>query len=51
MTGLPTSAWIRFAVWLVIGLAFYFAYGYRNSTLRRGASPVAVMPPPPIEKK
>jgi APA family basic amino acid/polyamine antiporter len=38
--GLPPESWVRFAVWLVIGLALYFAYGYRHSTLRRGAAPV-----------
>lgn len=34
MKGLPTSAWIAFAVWMAIGLTLYFAYGYRNSALR-----------------
>jgi basic amino acid/polyamine antiporter, APA family len=38
MWGLPKTAWERFGIWLVIGLALYFAYGYRHSTLRRGAS-------------
>ncbi len=33
MTGLPVSAWIRFAVWLVIGLGLYYAYGYTHSKL------------------
>jgi len=37
MLGLPRSAWERFAAWLVIGLALYFAYGYRHSRLRAGA--------------
>jgi APA family basic amino acid/polyamine antiporter len=50
MKGLPKHAWERFGIWLVIGIALYFAYGYRNSTLRRGAPPVPVTPPPPIEK-
>jgi APA family basic amino acid/polyamine antiporter len=50
MKGLPPAAWERFGVWLVIGLALYFAYGYRNSTLRRGTGPVPAAPPPPIEK-
>jgi APA family basic amino acid/polyamine antiporter len=38
MWGLPRQAWERFAIWLAIGLALYFAYGFRNSTLRRGAA-------------
>jgi APA family basic amino acid/polyamine antiporter len=38
MRGLPKHAWERFGWWLVIGLVLYFAYGYRNSTLRRNAS-------------
>jgi APA family basic amino acid/polyamine antiporter len=50
MLGLPRSAWERFAIWLALGLGLYFAYGYRNSTLRRHAPPVPVAPPPPIEK-
>ena len=42
MMGLPARAWERFAIWLAIGIAIYFLYGYRNSTLRRGAPPRAV---------
>ena len=34
MFGLPGRAWERFGIWLIIGLLLYFAYGYRNSTLR-----------------
>ena len=34
MFGLPTITWIRFGVWLVIGLVLYFAYGFWNSRLR-----------------
>jgi basic amino acid/polyamine antiporter, APA family len=33
MVFLPLSTWIRLAVWLVIGLAIYFGYGYRRSRL------------------
>src|SRR5439155_627843 len=35
MKGLPRLAWVRFGWWLVIGLAIYFVYGYRNSALGR----------------
>ncbi len=37
MKGLPDEAWIRFGVWLVIGLTLYFLYGFRHSVLRRGS--------------
>jgi basic amino acid/polyamine antiporter, APA family len=40
MLQLPWVTWIRFAVWLAIGLLVYFAYGVRHSVLRRqGAGP------------
>jgi len=35
MKGLPTHAWERFGIWLAVGLALYFVYGYRHSKLRR----------------
>ncbi len=37
MLGLPRAAWIRFAVWLCVGLVCYAAYGYRKSRLHRAA--------------
>jgi APA family basic amino acid/polyamine antiporter len=40
MWGLPTQAWERFGIWLVIGLVIYFLYGFRRSTLGSGAPPV-----------
>ena len=46
MKGLPALAWTRFGWWLLIGLVLYFAYGFRNSTLRRGTGPVVVEPSP-----
>ncbi len=35
MLGLPGDTWIRFAVWLAIGLAIYFSYGRKHSRLAR----------------
>jgi APA family basic amino acid/polyamine antiporter len=35
MLTLPLDTWIRLAVWLVLGLAIYFGYGRRHSTLRQ----------------
>ena len=46
MFGLPVRAWERFAIWMLVGIAFYFLYGYRNSTLRRGAPPVPIAESP-----
>jgi APA family basic amino acid/polyamine antiporter len=31
---LPVLTWLRFAAWLLIGLALYFAYGFRHSRLQ-----------------
>ena len=33
LTGMSASNWMWFGVWLVIGLVFYFCYGYRKSKL------------------
>ncbi len=35
MTGLPTITWIRFVIWLVLGLCFYFIYGLKHSLLHK----------------
>ncbi len=34
MLQLPRITWIRFGIWLLLGLVIYFLYGYRNSILR-----------------
>jgi APA family basic amino acid/polyamine antiporter len=36
MIQLPTITWIRFGIWLAVGLVFYFLYGYKHSVLRTG---------------
>jgi APA family basic amino acid/polyamine antiporter len=34
MLGLPWATWERLIIWMTIGVAVYFAYGYRRSRLR-----------------
>jgi APA family basic amino acid/polyamine antiporter len=42
MMSLPWETWERLILWMVLGIVFYFAYGYRHSRLRaRAAAPVA----------
>jgi APA family basic amino acid/polyamine antiporter len=33
MTELGTTNWLRFIIWLIIGLVIYFKYSYKNSVL------------------
>ncbi|MCL6478236.1 MAG: amino acid permease, partial [Peptococcaceae bacterium] len=52
---LPALTWIRFVIWIIIGLAVYFAYGYRTSRLAReegegGAPGPAPVVPAPARK-
>lgn len=34
MTDLPLSTWVRFAIWLAVGVVIYLVYGYSHSRLR-----------------
>ena len=36
MTKLDSETWVRFGIWLAIGVVIYFAYGRRHSLLQRG---------------
>jgi APA family basic amino acid/polyamine antiporter len=51
MLSLPVMTWIRFVVWLAIGLVIYFLYSVRHSKLRRGIDVGLTEDiPPPIIK-
>ena len=50
MLSLPVMTWIRFVVWLAIGLVIYFLYSIHHSKLRRGidVGQTEDIPPPLI---
>ena len=50
MLSLPVMTWIRFVVWLGIGLVIYFLYSARHSKLQRGidVGETEDIPPPII---
>jgi APA family basic amino acid/polyamine antiporter len=51
MLSLPVMTWIRFVVWLGIGLVIYFLYSLQHSKLRRGIDVGATEDfPPPLIK-
>jgi APA family basic amino acid/polyamine antiporter len=51
MLSLPVMTWIRFVVWLAIGLVIYFLYSVRHSKLRRGVDTgITEDEPPPLIK-
>jgi APA family basic amino acid/polyamine antiporter len=38
MLGLPFETWERLLIWLALGMLIYFAYGRRNSVVRRSSA-------------
>ncbi|HUO32771.1 MAG TPA: amino acid permease [Bryobacteraceae bacterium] len=40
MMGLPLRTWFRFFAWLIVGLAIYFPFGRKHSTLAPQAQPI-----------
>jgi APA family basic amino acid/polyamine antiporter len=46
MLNLPSLTWLRFGIWMVIGLIVYFTYSASRSRLAEGASDTGVTRPP-----
>jgi basic amino acid/polyamine antiporter, APA family len=36
MTNLPTDTWLRFLIWMALGIGMYYAYGRRRSRMATG---------------
>ena len=34
MLNLPGETWLRFVIWMAVGMVVYFFYGHRRSRLR-----------------
>jgi APA family basic amino acid/polyamine antiporter len=50
MLSLPVMTWIRFVVWLGIGLVIYFLYSMRHSKIRSGVDTGITEDNPPAIK-
>lgn len=40
MSALPLETWIRFVIWLLVGLIIYFTYGRKHSELQKANAPI-----------
>ncbi|HEV8175624.1 MAG TPA: amino acid permease, partial [Actinoplanes sp.] len=49
MKDLPLATWIRFVLWLAVGILIYVFYGYRNSRLRAAHGEYGVVPAEPAD--
>lgn len=41
MVSLPGATWLRFSMWMIVGIAIYFVYGYKNSLVQKASRKAA----------
>jgi len=39
MLSLPIITWLRFIIWMAVGIAIYFMYGYKHAQMQAVAVP------------
>jgi APA family basic amino acid/polyamine antiporter len=49
MADLPLGTWIRFVIWLLLGVLIYALYGYRNSRVRTPHGEYGLLPAEPAD--
>jgi APA family basic amino acid/polyamine antiporter len=49
MAQLPLGTWIRFVIWLGVGVLIYALYGYRNSRVRTPHGEYGLLPAEPVD--
>lgn len=43
MMSLPAATWLRFGIWMIIGMVIYYAYGRRNSLVQKAANAPVIL--------